>query len=96
MHVDQEVALEDEFALFISLCGFVCLVLRTYGISVRTKSRRHGSKRLAHVFPAEDCLTLAAVDITDGVVACGHLAVVRFTFNHIHTAAGPGVKKRLD
>lgn len=40
----------------------------------------------AHIFPAEYGLALAAIDVSHGVVACGHLTVIRFTFDNVNPA----------
>lgn len=59
---------------------------RTGGSVSRAGMEWKKDKEHAHIFPAEYGLALAAIDVSHGVVACGHLTVIRFTFNNVNPA----------
>jgi hypothetical protein len=52
------------------------------------RGRKEGDKvgKHAYIFPTEDRATLAAVDVSYGVVACSHLTVIWFTLNNVNPA----------
>jgi hypothetical protein len=52
----------------------------------RTGDRHGWAGEHAHIFPAEDGLTLAAINVPHGVVACSHLTVIRFAFDNVNPA----------
>ena len=93
MHVDEEVAFEDELPFLVLLGLFIRLVLLVpRGILEKSGNGTEKGKEHAHIFPAEYGLALAAINVSHGVVACSHLAVIRFTFDnvnpvHIHPLA---------
>ena len=70
--------------------GYICL-LCTFETphrpcpmcSVRIGSK--GYRGCTYVFPTKGGAAFAAIDISDGVVACRHWAVIRFAFNDIYT-----------
>ncbi len=88
LHVDEEVALEDVLPFLVLLGLFVRFVLltRERGSVSRTGMERNKGREHAHIFPAEYGLTLAAIDVSHGVVACSHLTVIRFTFDNVNPA----------
>jgi len=40
---------------------------------------------ITYIFPAENGGTFDTVNVPDGVIACGHLAVIGFAFHNIDT-----------
>jgi len=80
-------------SLYFWDCSYALSYQPANGGSVsRTGMARDKAKELAHIFPAEYGLALAAIDVSHGVVACSHLTVIRFTFDnvnpvHIHPLA---------
>lgn len=58
----------------------------SYALScVQYENRKKKIWRCNYIFPTKGSATFAAVNISDGVVARGHWAVIRFAFNDIYT-----------
>lgn len=41
-----------------------------------------------HVFPSQSSAAFAAVDVSHGMIPCGHLSIAWFSMDHVHTTRG--------
>ena len=54
----------------------------------RKRKGTEGGKH-AYIFPTKNRATLATVDVSDSVVACGHLTVIWLTLNNVNAVHVP-------
>lgn len=83
LHLDKQVALEDELSLLVLLVVLVCILLHKGVSSGCTGPPSRGSR--TYIFPAKYCVALDALDVTYNMVACGHLSFDGFTFKNVYS-----------
>jgi hypothetical protein len=82
LDVDEQIALEDEFPFLVFLVSLVGTILdiRLSDSSLQCCER---NDKVTYVFPTKYSLTLDAIYITNGMVACRHLTINGFTLDDI-------------